>query len=230
MLLQIEPPICLQGALFCWMPCYCVSPLLQVAFCPDALKTSPVTVCSINGGGRNITCFLSLHRVRLVVLLSNLPSRALPNFCAGVAVTAHARAHGPRVGYMIPSFARQMQESSDKWDKSKDRETIGAAYSSQKGSDPTGAGDAFTYDSSEASGATYNGVYYNDGKCSNKTIAAAAVQLLAEATAAKVWGLPHTIECICSLQLNRQLLRLCTRHTVCLSAAFLTLGTLLNAL
>jgi hypothetical protein len=67
-----------------------------------------------------------------------------------------------------------MQESSDKWDKTKDRETIAAAYSSQKGSDPTGAGDAFTYDSSEASGATYNGVYYNDGKTFVKPMAAAA--------------------------------------------------------
>lgn len=111
--------------------------------------------------------------MRLVVLLSNLPSRALQFLSAGAAVTAHARAHGPRVGYMLPSFARQMQEQSDKWDKTKDRETIAASYSSQKGSDPTGAGDAFTYDSSEASGATYNGVYYNDGKTIDRCQAAA---------------------------------------------------------
>lgn len=85
---------------------------------------------------------------------------------AGTAASADAHIRGPRAGYVMPPFARLMQESTKVYDKTKDRDTIANAYASQKGSDPTGPGDAFTLDSSEASAtSSYNGVYYNDGRC-----------------------------------------------------------------
>jgi hypothetical protein len=56
-------------------------------------------------------------------------------------------------------------QETEKWDKKKqNRETIGSAYASQKGGDPTVPGDAFTFESAEASAtSSYDGVYYNDG-------------------------------------------------------------------
>jgi hypothetical protein len=69
---------------------------------------------------------------------------------------------------------RLLQQQFDRWHPTEQdkRETISSAYSSYNGSDPnpTGAGDAFTYDSAEASATSnYNGVYYNayDGGCSS---------------------------------------------------------------
>lgn len=64
---------------------------------------------------------------------------------------------------MLPRLLQESADKIDKWDRTKDRETIANAYTSQ-GQDPTTASDAMTYDSSEASGSTYNGVYYNDGE------------------------------------------------------------------
>lgn len=60
-----------------------------------------------------------------------------------------------------------MQASEDgKWQTKKgNRQTVGNAYSSAQGQDPTGPGDAFTADYVAEASATssYNGVYYNDG-------------------------------------------------------------------
>lgn len=62
--------------------------------------------------------------------------------------------------------ARVLQQSTHKWDPKKDnRETTAAAYASQSGQDPTGAGDSLTMESAEASStSSYDGVYYNDSK------------------------------------------------------------------
>jgi hypothetical protein len=64
---------------------------------------------------------------------------------------------------LLPRLLQESADKIDKWDRTKDRETIANSYTSQ-GQDPTTASDAMTYDSSEASGSTYNGVYYNDGE------------------------------------------------------------------
>jgi hypothetical protein len=98
-------------------------------------------------------------------------SDAFSGVTAAPAPTA-ARPH--RSSSSVSLGRRLLQQQFDRWHPTEQdkRETISSAYSSYKGSDPnpTGAGDAFTYDSAEASAtSSYNGVYYNayDGGCSS---------------------------------------------------------------
>jgi hypothetical protein len=62
---------------------------------------------------------------------------------------------------------RGVEDVGEKWNKQWDRETIANAYSSSKGQDPTGPGDAFTedYQAEASSTSSYDGVYYRDGTC-----------------------------------------------------------------
>ena len=125
-------------------------------------------------------------------LYDTIPASCITNICMSdplrfSGATAASAPKAPRPHISVSLGRRLLQLQLDRWHPTEQdkRETIASAYSSLRNgsTDPMGPGDAFTYDSAEASATSnYSGVYYSDGRCSQQqnspTTAAAALLLM----------------------------------------------------